>query len=249
MERLHKVMARAGIASRRRCEQYILDGRVRVNDQVVDHLGAKVDSEIDRIEVDGHPVSLESKRYYFVLNKPRGYLTTVSDQFGRQTVMDLMPPGPARLYPVGRLDKDSEGLLLLTNDGDLAFRLMHPRFKIRKGYLVDLKGVPSASDLRRVQSGVVLDDGQTLPARVQVLGIKEGRTRLNMSIREGRKRQIRRMWGLLGYPVLKLVRLRFGPIRLEELRAGQWRRLSDNEVASLCEAVSLVRPLARKGSG
>lgn len=239
MERLHKVMARAGIASRRKCEELILDGRVRVSGSIVDCLGAKIDPTKDKVVVDGKILTLPSKRYYVLLNKPRGYLTTSSDRFGRPTVMDLVRKIGARLYPVGRLDKNSEGLLLLTNDGDLAFRLTHPRFKVPKVYLVKVEGFPQEQELNRLRAGIVLEDGPTLPARVDVFKKKEKTTWLKITILEGRKRQVRRMCGRVGHPVRRLVRIALGPISLGELPVGQHRLLTQEEVNGFYRAVRL----------
>lgn len=239
MERLHKIMAQAGVASRRKCEELILDRRVKVNGDVIDYLGAKVDPTSDKIEVDGRILTLHSRRCYVLLNKPRGYLTTAADRFGRPTVMDLVRKVKARLYPVGRLDKDSEGLLLLTNDGDLAFRLTHPRFKVPKTYLVKVRGFPGDRELNRLRAGIVLEDGPTMPARVDILKKGEKTTWLKIAILEGRKRQIRRMCGRIGYPVRRLVRIAIGPVSLGELPVNQYRLLSQEEVGKLCRAVRL----------
>ncbi len=243
MERLQKVMAQAGIASRRACEDLIRQGRVQVNGQVVTEMGTKVDPARDRIAVDGQPLTQAAKRVYLVLNKPPGYLSTAHDDRGRPTVMDLVPGGE-RLYPVGRLDADSEGLLLLTNDGSLTQRLTHPRYQHEKEYLVLVRGRPSPETLRQLREGIELEDGRTSPARVVVLRREEresldlerpprGTAWLRMILREGRKRQIRRMCATVGHPVQRLIRVRMGPLTLGELPPGQWRRLSKGEIRAL----------------
>ncbi len=232
-ERVHKLMARAGVASRRKCEQLILDGRVKVNGEKIDHLGAKAVAENDSVEVDGRVLQLSEPRVYLLLNKPRGYVTTASDERGRPTVLDLVGDRYPRLFPVGRLDMDTEGLLLLTNDGDLAFRLTHPRFKVMKSYVAEVEGRPEEARLSRLRAGIVLEDGRTQPATVDVVEEKPGRTRIMISISEGRKRQVRRMFARIGHPVRKLRRLAFGPVRLGNMSAGQYRELSMTEVSKL----------------
>ena len=202
---------------------------MRVNDAVAT-LGQRVDIEHDRVEVDGAPVSVREGLVYYLLNKPRGVVTTAADPQGRPTVIDLVPLDP-RVFPVGRLDYDSEGLLLLTNDGELAHRLTHPRFGIEKEYLVEVEGTPSATALRRLREGVALDDGMTAPARVG----KVAATALRMTIHEGRNRQIRRMCEQVGHPVLRLVRTRIGPLADRQLKPGEWRALTTAEVRALAK--------------
>lgn len=238
-ERLQKLMARAGIASRRQAEQMILDGRVKVNGAVVDHLGAKVDPEADRVEVDGRALALPSAKTYLMLNKPVGYVTTASDELGRPTVLDLVSGPYPRLFPVGRLDMETEGLLLLTNDGELAFRLTHPKFKVAKTYVAEVDGQPTNEELNRLRAGVTLEDGRTAPAQVAVVAEKKGRTVLRISIWEGKKRQIRRMMMRIGHPTRKLKRISFGPLGIGNLPSGKSRMLSRSEVESLCRAAKL----------
>lgn len=232
-ERLQKVMARYGVASRRTCEKMILDGRVAVNRQIVRELGRRVDPLVDQIEVDGKPLIKKDERVYLMLNKPHGYVTTVSDEQGRPTVVDLVKDIGVRLYPVGRLDKESEGLLLLTNDGELAYRLTHPRFKIPKRYRVEVKGFPDSGILLHLSQGVHLEDGWTKPARVELLERKDKTIVLDVVISEGRKRQIRRMCEKVGYQVLTLKRIAFGEIQLVDLPVGSHRHLSLSEVDEL----------------
>ena len=229
-ERLQKVLARAGLGSRRVCDDLIAAGRVVVNGQPA-VLGQRVDAERDQVEVDGVPVSIREGLVYYLLNKPRGVVTTASDPEGRRTVVDLVPLEP-RVFPVGRLDFDSEGLLLLTNDGDLAHRLTHPRFGVEKEYLVEIEGTPSPAVLRRLREGVELEDGPTAPARVG----KVAATALKMTIHEGRNRQIRRMCEAVGHPVIRLVRTRIGPLSDRQLKPGEWRPLTVAEVLAIAAA-------------
>ncbi len=231
-ERLQKVLARAGVASRRRAEELIRAGRVTVNGRVVTELGARVDPERDVVRVDGRPVRREPPTY-ILLHKPVGVVSTTRDPQGRRTVLDLLPDLGVRLYPVGRLDYDSSGLLLLTNDGELAHRLTHPRFGVEKVYRVRVQGHPSEDDLERLRRGVRLAEGPTAPARVRVLRRDADGTWLEVALREGRNRQVRRMLAALGYGVRALVRVREGPLALRGLQPGQWRHLSDQEVRRL----------------
>jgi 23S rRNA pseudouridine2605 synthase len=225
--RLQKVLAAAGLGSRRVCEELIAEGRVKVNDEVA-VLGRRVDPEQDRIIVDGVPLSVRSGLVYYLLNKPVDVVSTASDPQGRPTVVSLVPPEP-RVYPVGRLDADSEGLLLLTNDGDLTFRLTHPSFGVEKEYLVAVEGTPRPGALRRLRDGVELDDGLTAPARVA----SAGPGALRLVIHEGRNRQVRRMCAAVGHPVTRLVRVRIGPVADRRLAPGEWRELSPAEVRAL----------------
>lgn len=239
-ERLQKVMARAGVASRRRSEELIRQGRVAVNGRVVRELGVRVDPESDTITVDGQPIQVISQHTYIALHKPPGVITTVDDPWGRPTVLDLVQVD-ARVYPVGRLDAESEGLVLLTDDGELAHRLTHPRFGHQKEYHVCVAGQLSDGDLERLRSGVRLEDGITAPAQIDVLRYGEGDTWLRMILHEGRKRQIRRMAEAVGHPVKRLIRVRVGPIRLGELAPGRWRHLSQHEIRQVRETIGVTR--------
>jgi 23S rRNA pseudouridine2605 synthase len=234
-ERLQKVLARIGFGSRRAAEELIEAGRVKVNGSTA-VLGRRVDPEQDRVEVDGIPVGVRPGLVHYVLNKPRGVVTTADDPQGRPTVMHLVPPEP-RVFPVGRLDADTEGLLLLTNDGELAHRLTHPSFGVEKEYLAEVEGAPSPGAVRRLREGVVLDDGVTAPARVSLLAPNLVR----ISIHEGRNRQVRRMCEAVGHPVIRLVRTRIGRLVERELRPGQWRPLSTSEVRDLGAAAGSAR--------
>jgi 23S rRNA pseudouridine2605 synthase len=231
-ERLQKVLARAGFGARRVCENLIFDGLVTVNGEVA-QLGRRVDPEVDRVEVDGVPIGVRPGLVHYLLNKPRGVVTTASDPQGRPTVVQLVPDDP-RVFPVGRLDADTEGLLLLTNDGDLAHRLTHPSFGIEKEYVVEVEGSPSRGALRRLREGVELDDGRTAPAQVALVEP----TVIRLVIHEGRNRQVRRMCDAIGHPVIRLVRTRIGPLRDPKLRPGAWRALEVAEVRALERAVS-----------
>jgi 23S rRNA pseudouridine2605 synthase len=234
-ERLQKVLARAGLGSRRACEELIEDGLVTVDGEVA-VLGRRVDPETARIEVEGVPVSVRSGLVYYLLNKPRGVVTTASDPQGRPTVVELVPDEP-RVFPVGRLDRDSEGLLLLTNDGDLTHRLTHPSFGVDKEYLAEVEGQPSRGALRRLRDGVELDDGPTAPAKVASLAPNL----LRITIHEGRNRQIRRMCEAVGHPVVRLVRTRIGPLAERHLKPGEWRPLDPEEVWALERAAAVDR--------
>jgi 23S rRNA pseudouridine2605 synthase len=229
-ERLQKVLARAGFGSRRVCEDLIAEERVTVNGEVAE-LGRRVDVDTDRVEVDGVPVSTKTGLVYYLLNKPEGVVTTAADTHGRPTVVEYVPDDP-RVFPVGRLDADSEGLLILTNDGDLAHRLTHPSFGVEKEYYAHVTGYPDGRDVRRLRTGVVLDDGPTAPAKV--VGVTPGLVRI--TIHEGRNRQVRRMFDAIGHPVERLVRTRIGPITDRRLKPGEWRPLSTAEVRKLQEA-------------
>jgi 23S rRNA pseudouridine2605 synthase len=242
-ERIQKLLAQAGLGSRRACEEYLTEHRVTVNGKVVE-LGAKADPIRDVIKVDGKRVHFESKRIYLALNKPIGVVTTNADEFGRKTVRDLIPL-EGHLFPVGRLDADSEGLVLLTNDGDLANALTHPRYEHEKEYRVLVEGEPSASTLKAWRHGVLLEGQMTAPANVEVTGGDRGVTWVRVTMHEGRKRQIREVAGMLGHPVKYLQRVRIGPIRLLNLKPGEWRHLSASEVKLL---QGLIEPRAEKRS-
>jgi 23S rRNA pseudouridine2605 synthase len=231
-ERLQKVLARAGLASRRVCEDLIAEGRVTVNGEVA-QLGRRVDPEADVIEVDGGLVPVAPGLVYYLLNKPAGVLSTASDTHGRPTVVDLVPAEP-RVFPVGRLDAETEGLLLLTNDGHLTHRLTHPSFGVEKEYVASVTGEPTPGEIRTLREGVELDDGPTAPAEVQRLGPDV----LRITIHEGRNRQIRRMCDAIGHPVTRLVRTRIGPLADRRLKPGEWRELDAKEVRALGAAAS-----------
>jgi 23S rRNA pseudouridine2605 synthase len=233
-ERLQKTLSRLGFGSRRVCDELVMNGRVKVNGEVAVP-GRRVDPEHDQLEVDGVPVGMRPDFVYYLLHKPAGVVTTAADTHGRPTVIELVPAEP-RVFPVGRLDMDTEGLLLLTNDGDLAHRLAHPSFGVDKEYLAHVEGEPPPGALVRLRKGVELDDGVTAPARVAMLDA----SLVRIVIHEGRKRQVRRMLEAVGHPVVRLVRTRIGPLSDPKLKAGEWRNLEISEVRSLEKAVSAV---------
>jgi 23S rRNA pseudouridine2605 synthase len=234
-ERLQKVLARAGFGSRRTNEALIADGRVTVNGEVA-VLGRRVDPQTDRIALDGVPVVVDTSLVHWVLNKPAGCVTTAHDTHGRQTVLDLVP-GEPRVFPVGRLDLDTEGLLILTNDGDLTQLLTHPRHGVEKEYFVEVEGKPSPAALRTLRTGVELDDGLTRPAQAKILQESAtGTTALTIIVKEGRKRMVRRMCAEVGHPVVRLARTRIGPLRDPHLAPGEWRVLTSDEVRALYAA-------------
>ena len=253
MERLHKVMANAGIASRRKCEEMILARRVRVNGSIVSELGTQVDATRDRIEVDGAPIRLE-KKSYVILHKPKGYLSDIDEARGKPLAVDLVP-SQERLYAAGRLDVNSEGLLLLTNDGDLAHHVTHPRYQHEKEYLALVEGDPTPETLERMLKGIWYDGERlrvdstkvirelgALARRQHWKDAPRGQTWLRIVLHEGKKREIRHLCGALGHPVRRLIRIRIGPIELGMLPVGEWRVLSEREVQEL----KIGNPLRKK---
>ena len=240
--RLQKILSTAGVASRRAAETMIVEGRVSVNGRTVLELGTKADPDSDDIRVDGRRIRQTGKRRYILLYKPRGYITTRSDPQRRPTVIDLLSKGGVReyVYPVGRLDYDSEGLLLLTSDGELAARLTHPRHGVAREYQVRVRGVPDRHALERLARGIVLDSRRTAPAGVTLDKVLEGddgaQALLSFVIHEGRNRQVRNMCDAIGHPVVRLKRVRIGPITDERIRPGEFRDLTEREVALLRQA-------------
>lgn len=231
-ERLQKLIAAAGLASRREAERWIAEGRVTVN-EIPAGLGDAADPAVDRIAVDGQPLAAAGQKFYLLLNKPVGYVTTARDPQGRPVVTDLVRDVPARVFPVGRLDLTTEGLLLLTNDGELAHRLAHPRHEVDKTYLVRVRGVLSEAIRRRLEGGIDLDDGPTAPARVEAIRASGSHTWFEITLHEGRNRQVRRMCEAVGLPVSRLKRIRFAFLDLGQLPPGGYRPLSRGEVAAL----------------
>lgn len=233
-ERLQKILARAGFGSRRHCEELIRQGRVAVNGRAAT-LGQKADPERDRIAVDGRPARTDRRFTYIALHKPQGVLSAERDDSGRLTTVRDLVPLPGHLYPVGRLDLNSEGLILLTDDGELANLLTHPRYEHTKEYRVDVEAHPEDETLKRWRRGIFLDGRRTAPADVSILSRRKDHTWLRVVMREGRKRHIRRIAAKLGHPVRRLIRVRIGPVQLGDLRPGQWRPLTQGEIEQLRE--------------
>ncbi len=236
-ERLQRALARAGFGSRRACEDLIRAGRVGVNGRVAT-LGDRVDPAVDEVTVGGHRVSTDPELRYLVLHKPAGVTTTMRDAHAASDLRQFLPEGP-RVFPVGRLDRDSEGLLVLTNDGELANRLSHPRHGVEKEYLAEVQGMPTERHLSRLRRGVALEDGPARALAARSAGRASGRGAVRVVMGEGRKREVRRMLAAVGLPVLRLVRVRVGPIRLGRLRAGEVRELSAEEIRALYRAAGL----------
>ncbi|MHA0855496.1 pseudouridine synthase [Paenibacillus sp. CMAA1364] len=234
MERLQKILAQAGIASRRKCEDLIVAGKVEVNGEVVTALGTKADPDQDIITVSGKPIRNE-KKVYIVMNKPKGVITSASDPEGRKIVSDYLRDVKERVYPVGRLDYDTEGLILLTNDGEFANLLTHPKHHVPKTYMATVKGVPHGSDLDKLKAGIMLEDGMTAPAEVEYKDIDTAKKEATISITiyEGRNRQVRRMFESIGHPVIKLKRIAFGELLLQNLKRGLFRHLTKKEIEDL----------------
>lgn len=240
--RLQRILARAGVASRRASEAYILAGRVSVNGRPVTELGAKADPDRDLIEVDGRALELPRERVAILLNKPAGYVSTMSDPEGRRTVRSLIPIGEhPSLFPIGRLDADTTGALLFTTDGELGHALLHPSHHVEKTYLATVGRVPSAAQLARLRDGIMLSDGPASPCRARIVRRAGEGAVIELSIHEGRYHQVKRMLAAIGCPVRRLHRARFGPIGLSGLERGAWRLLSAEEIAAL-ETAAGIRP-------
>ncbi len=230
--RLQKFLADAGVASRRACEEYILNGRVFVNGHPVRMLGSKVDPSADKVVVDGHLIRTR-KKFYVVLHKPRGFVCTRSDELGRRKVMDLLPKEWAHIYPVGRLDKETEGLLLLTNDGDFSLRMTHPRYQVTKKYIASVMGRVRPAHLERIRNGIV-DKGEKLQAQAtRLLEANNSHSLVELDLTEGKNREVRRLFESQELVIERLVRVQIGQIRLGELPSGKWRTLTDGEIKSL----------------
>ena len=233
-ERLQKYLANNGIAARRKCEEYILDGRVKVNGKIVTELGTKIDPEIDSIEFDGKKVEKLENHVYILLNKPIGYVTTVKDQFDRPTVLDLVKV-KEKVLPVGRLDMYTSGALILTNDGDFVYKVTHPKHEIEKTYTVTVKGIVKNDEVEKLRNGVQIEDYTTKPAKVKILktDIEKDMSRLEITIHEGKNRQVRKMCEAVGRKVLALHRSKIGKIEVKDLELGKWRYLQPKEVEEL----------------
>jgi pseudouridine synthase len=232
LPRLQKVLAEMGLASRRQAEEMIREGRVTVNGRAA-RIGDKVNPSRDHIKADGRRVVLSSSKVYLLLHKPKNTVTTAEDPEGRPTVLGLVKERGTRLFPVGRLDYDAEGFLLLTNDGDLAHRLSHPSFRIPRAYWVKVKGKPSTEEIRKLSRGISLEDGPTAPCRITALRETRENAWMEMTLREGRNRQVKRMWEKMGYPVLKLKRISFAGLALGDLQPGEYRDLRPKEVEKI----------------
>lgn len=248
-ERLQKILSHAGVASRRAAEEMIRAGRITVDGTAVTELGAKYDAAQHEIAVDGVRIAAEEQKYYILLNKPRGYLSTARDDRGRKTVLDLLPDFPARLYPVGRLDADTEGLLLITNDGALTHGLLHPRFEIAKVYHAEIAGEVTAEGLAQLRRGILLEDGITAPAKLRILRAEEGRTEVETVIHEGRNRQVRRMYAAIGCRVVSLRRVRFAQLTLKGLACGAYRHLTAEEIQALRKIAGVMGSEEDRHSG
>ncbi len=245
MDRLNKFLAQAGVASRRQADQLIQTGRVMVNGLVVTEMGVQINPQSDLVEVDGRPVKKRVEYEYLILHKPPGYLTTVRDPFQRPTVIDLLPKTESRLYPVGRLDLDTSGLLFFTNDGDLALALTHPRHLVKKVYQAKVSGIPTNSKLKELSRGILLDDGLTAPAKIALDRIENGNAIIIITLREGKKRQVKRMMRAIGHEVLVLHRVAMGPLILGKLKPGEWRRPSEIELDQLLKLKEQMNNLDR----
>jgi len=233
MERLQKFLAAAGIASRRNSEELILQGRVKVNGRTVKVLGTKIDPNKDKVHIDGKLLDNKEEHVYLLLNKPKGYISTVKDTRDRKTVMDLLPKHKGRLYPVGRLDSQTTGLLLFTNDGDVTYKLTHPKYEFSKTYRASVNGKITYEAVEQLEQGVKLEDGLTAPAKVNVLEIDSDRSLLEITIHEGKNRQVRRMFEAVGFPVHNLKRISFGFLNLKGLALGKYRMLTPQEIKHL----------------
>ncbi len=223
-------MAHCGVASRRKCETMIKEGKVSVNGYIVTDMGVKVDPKEDIVKVNGKIIAIQTQKIYIALNKPVGYISSARDQFGRPTVIDLIDDDFGRLYPVGRLDYESEGLILLTNDGNFAYKLTHPKYNIPKEYYVEVEGVPSRADIDKLRWGIDLDNQKTRPATVELIRQYKEKSHIKVILKEGRNRQIRRMFDFIGHSVISLQRVRIANISLGDLQSGKWRHLTEEEV-------------------
>lgn len=238
-ERLQKIIAKAGIASRRAAEGLILAGRVTVDGQTITELGGRYDSSRQRICVDGKPLTFAEPKVYFLLNKPKGYLSTAKDERGRRTVLDLLPEVKERVYPLGRLDNNTEGLLLISNDGNLMNGLLHPRYRVNKTYIARVAPIPTEKSLDKLRQGIKLEDGLTAPAVVKLLDTAADEAKVEITIHEGRNRQVRRMFAAIGSDVRALKRVKFAELTLTGVKRGHYRALTDAEVAELYHIAGL----------
>lgn len=240
-ERLQKIISQAGLASRRAAEKMIAEGRVKVDGRIVTELGFKVDPSKAAIYVDGKQLKAAEPHVYFLLNKPKGYLSTAHDERGRRTVLDLLPEVAERVYPVGRLDNNTEGLLLITNDGTLMNGLLHPKYEVEKTYIARIAGEPDETALDCLRQGIRLEDGMTAPAKVRLLEQGEGQSRVEIVIHEGRNRQVRRMFAAIGCDVRALKRVKFAGLTLQGVKRGKYRALTPEELVALFRLAGIKR--------
>ena len=233
--RINKYIASCGIASRRKAEEIILQKRVRVNGKVVEELSFNIDENEDIVEIDGVQIGLDEKEVYIVLNKPEGYITTVKDQFDRPSVLDLVSDISERIYPIGRLDYETSGLLILTNDGDLTYKLTHPKHEVDKTYMAIVKGIPTIDEMKKFEEGLYIEDYKTAPAKIRIMKRDEEKNYAicEIKIHEGRNRQVRKMCRAINHPVLRLRRVAMGKITLRETKVGEYRHLTTEEVEYL----------------
>lgn len=229
-ERLQKFLAECGIASRRKCEQLIKDGCISVNNEIIKDVGIKINTEKDIVRYKGKVVKTVEDRIYIMLNKPTGYVTTTREQFNRKKVTDLLKGINHRVFPVGRLDYNTSGLLLLTNDGDLTFKLTHPAHEVNKTYIAEVKGIPGVDDIEKLRNGIKIDEYMTAPAKVNIMKVFDDYSVIKTTIHEGRNRQVRKMFDAIGHEVLKLTRISIGTLSLGNLKTGEWRYLTSQEI-------------------
>lgn len=230
-ERIQKYMARCGVASRRKAEELVLEGRVKINGQTINSV-VSIDPDVDRVEFDGRVIKPEERKVYIMLNKPVGIITSAKDQFDRKTVLDIIKV-EERVFPVGRLDFDTAGLIILTNDGDLAYRMTHPSHEVEKVYLAEIAGIPTEDELERFRRGLEIEDYVTAPSKIRVLKEIARSSQVEITIHEGKNRQVRKMCDAIGHPVIRLKRIRIGSLGMEGLEEGKWRELTDMEVEYL----------------
>ncbi len=237
--RLNRFLALCGVGSRRRCDEYIAAGRITISGSVVAEMGFRVSPDSDVVSFDGQPVQAVTVERLIMLNKPKEYIVTAEDTHGRPTVFDLLEDVEERIFPIGRLDYDTEGLLLLTNNGELAHRIAHPKYNVRKNYHALMTGIPSESALETLRQGIMLDDGMTAPAKVRLLRARKDKALVEIKIIEGRKREVRRMGEAIGHPVIDLKRVAIDRLKLTNLAVGKWRDLSKDEVDMLKRRVNI----------
>lgn len=230
--RINKYIASCGIASRRKAEELILENRVKVNGKIINELSFQINEDKDKVEVDGKLIGLEEKLVYIMLNKPEGYVTTVKDQFDRKSVIDLVKDVGARVYPIGRLDYETSGLLLLTNDGDLTYKLTHPKHEVDKTYIATVKGIPTQSEITNFEKGLYIEDYKTAPAKIKIVktNIEKNYAVCEIKIHEGRNRQVRKMCKEINHPVMNLRRTAMGKIVLKDVEVGKYRYLTNDEI-------------------